>query len=169
MDPFSPESSDATVTVVVMPITMPSTVKPERSLWLQTASSAIPSVCLGLILMAVSFRPQRLNRIKAGCAPGRIPTGNDSDDARNQDRENDVGRRYAQRRAGEDLKELGNRRADNEAEDTSRDREEDGLRQELQHDVAFACAEALANADLTGTLRDADQHDVHHHDAADDE
>ncbi len=33
----------------------------------------------------------------------------------------------------------------------------------------LACAEAFADADLAGAFGDADQHDVHDHDAADDQ
>jgi hypothetical protein len=45
-------------------------------------------------------------------------------------------------------------------------RQHDGLDEDLQHDIAVARAERLAHADFARTLGDADQHDVHDHDAA---
>src|SRR5208283_4328016 len=45
-------------------------------------------------------------------------------------------------------------------------RQGDGLNQELQQDVAAARAHGLADADLSGSFRHRNQHDVHDHDAA---
>src|SRR5439155_11715167 len=45
----------------------------------------------------------------------------------------------------------------------------DSLDQELQKDVAAFCADGFADADFPRTLRDADEHDVHHADAADEQ
>ena len=45
----------------------------------------------------------------------------------------------------------------------------DGFEEELQEDVSAAGADGHADADLAGPLGDADEHDVHDADAADEE
>ena len=55
--------------------------------------------------------------------------------------------------------------ADQPAERTERD----GFDEKLQQDVATVRADGHADADLAGALGDADEHDVHDADAADDE
>ena len=45
--------------------------------------------------------------------------------------------------------------------------DQEGLRQELQPNVALAGAQSAAQADLADTLIDGNQHDVHHTHAAD--
>ena len=47
--------------------------------------------------------------------------------------------------------------------------EDEGLHQELQHDVAAAGAERAADADLTGALADGGEHDIHDANTADDQ
>ena len=53
--------------------------------------------------------------------------------------------------------------------DSADETEHDRLDQELHEDVALARADRHADADLARPLGDADEHDVHHADAADEE
>src|SRR5215469_16192042 len=75
-----PVSSDATVTTVVMPMTIPSTVRSERNLWLQTACTAICMFSVGLIFMSVG--PERYYGVQFRGARRGIPSRNDADYAR---------------------------------------------------------------------------------------
>src|SRR5215469_5271315 len=54
----TPVSRDATVTTVVTPITIPSTVRKERNLWFHTVETAIWIFCEAEIFIRL-FRPQR--------------------------------------------------------------------------------------------------------------
>jgi hypothetical protein len=59
--------------------------------------------------------------------------------------------------------------ADGDAREAADQRDEHRLGQELGEDVAAARADRLADADLAGPLGDADEHDVHHADPADEQ
>src|ERR1035437_10208702 len=56
-----------------------------------------------------------------------------------------------------------------DAENPADDRQQNGLGEELGEDVAASRTDRLADADLAGSLGDADKHDVHHADAADEQ
>src|SRR5262245_30856151 len=56
---------------------------------------------------------------------------------------------------------------ENHAQDSAEGSQRHGFEQELADDVAFAGADGFTDADLAGALGDADEHDVHHADAAD--
>src|SRR5215469_16727773 len=83
-----PVSSDATVTTVVMPMTIPNTVSSERNLWFHTACTAICIFSEGLIFMSVG--PQRYYGVQSRGARRGIPSRNDADHARYGDREDYV-------------------------------------------------------------------------------
>lgn len=55
------------------------------------------------------------------------------------------------------------------SDDASGDAEEDGFNEELVQDVHAAGADAHSETDLTGSLGDADVHDVHYSDTSDNE
>ena len=61
----------------------------------------------------------------------------------------------------------GHEQAEEDAEETAQQADGDRFEQELGQDVSFESADGLADADLTGALGDADQHDVHDANAAD--
>ena len=76
---FNPPSSDDTVTTVVMPITIPKLVNPERSLWLEMASNAMPNVAFAFMLAARVHSARNAStgsscRLRAGYQPEMIPT-----------------------------------------------------------------------------------------------
>ena len=56
--------------------------------------------------------------------------------------------------------------ADNYSDKASGDADQDGFYQELAQDVDATCTDRHAQTDLTGTLCDADVHDIHDADAA---
>jgi hypothetical protein len=64
---------------------------------------------------------------------------------------------------------FGNRDAQDHAEYPTDQREENGLHQELEQDVAAPRPERLANADLSRPLGDGNEHDIHDHDPTDDQ
>jgi hypothetical protein len=55
------------------------------------------------------------------------------------------------------------------AEERTANADGDGFDQELKHNVYATGANRHAQADLAGTLRDRNQHDIHDADAADDQ
>ena len=59
--------------------------------------------------------------------------------------------------------------AEGDAEQAADEGEGDGFDEELAEDVAAFCANGFAEPDLAGSFGDADEHDVHDADAADDE
>ena len=64
--------------------------------------------------------------------------------------------------------ELGAADAREDAQQAAGGTERDGFDQELQEDVPAARADGHADADFARPLGDADEHDVHDADAADD-
>ena len=65
--------------------------------------------------------------------------------------------------------EFGRANARHHADDTAEQAESDGFDKELKQDVAGLRADGDADADLASALGDADKHDVHDADAADQE
>src|ERR1041385_1338726 len=137
-------------TIEVMPITMPSTVSPDRSLFVRTVASAM----LMTSRARVSLMPgpllttERFDRIQPGGAHGRIQTEEQADDGGDADADGD-GPRLDLRR---NRRQRGNRRRDRRSEQRARDpaerRQRDRFRQHLRHDVAPARAQRLPQADL---------------------
>jgi len=85
------------------------------------------------------------------------------------DGESDVKRRHSQGDA-ESLGESGGAdRSDGYAHSAAGEGHQHGFNEDLQHDVEAPGAEGFADADFAGALGDADEHDVHDDDAADDE
>ena len=59
--------------------------------------------------------------------------------------------------------------SDNRADQSADDAEHERFGQELQADIGRSGSDSLADADLTRPFGDADQHDIHDADAADDQ
>lgn len=59
--------------------------------------------------------------------------------------------------------------AENEAHEAANYAKNNRFEEELEKDVACACADCLADTDLAGALRNGDEHNVHDADTADDE
>src|SRR5579871_5782752 len=93
-----PVSSDATVTTVVIPMTMPRIVSSERKRCVQTWRIARFMFSVGLMYM-VLVRPQRHHGIEPRRPRCRIPAGSDSYNAGHANRQNDVPERDVQRQA----------------------------------------------------------------------
>src|SRR6185312_1604738 len=166
----SPVSSDATVTTVVIPMMMPRTVRPDRNLWDQTASIAMAMFSRGEIYMLFRsplLRSQSDDRVKLRRLRRRIPAADDSDRARDKDRQNHVSRRDPQRHPEGRGQDFGHYRAETHADSPTRERHDDRLDENLHHDVGAPRAQRLPDADLTSPLGHADQHDVHDDDATD--
>src|SRR5262245_56527145 len=114
------------------------------------------------------FVPKTLDWVEVG----GLLRGPDAEDESDKDRDGHPAHDGPERdRGGELGQEEQDHVADHEGEDHAQDTAEGsqrhGLEQELADDVAFAGADGLADADLAGAFGDADEHDVHHADAAD--
>ena len=59
--------------------------------------------------------------------------------------------------------------AKNEAHQATNNAENNGFKEELEHDMAGACADGFADADFACAFGDGYKHDIHDADAADDE
>src|SRR5678815_248525 len=80
-----PRMSDVMPTIDVMPMTTPSTVSPERSLFVRRVSSAMRRTSPSSPL----FTSERLNRVERRCARGRVRAEEQTDGGRNADAEDD--------------------------------------------------------------------------------
>src|SRR5262245_15055151 len=114
------------------------------------------------------FVPKTLDWVEVG----GLLRGPDAEDESDKDRDGHPAHDGPERdRGGELGQEEHDHVADHDGEDHSEDSPEGGQRhgfeQELADDVAFAGPDGLSDADLAGALGDADEHDVHHADAAD--
>src|SRR5712691_1723343 len=116
-----------------------------------------------------SLVPQRHHRIQARGPHGRIHAEYHTDARAQAERDDDRPGRDARGQRRHDVHELGERRAREHAEYPAQHGEGDRFREELVADVAASRAERLADADLPGALVHAHQHDVHDHDAPDDD
>ena len=70
---------------------------------------------------------------------------------------------------GNERNEEGGDIAEDEAHETADDAQNEGFKEELEHDVAGAGADGFADADFASAFRDGNEHDVHDADTTDDE
>src|ERR1043166_956492 len=167
--------SDVMPTIAVMPMTMPSTVRPERILFVRTVSNAMTMTSLKrstrnfMPSPASSFSSKRFDRIETRSARGGIQPEEQADERRDADAERDRPgfNRGGNRRGLRDCQR--DRRPEKSSDPAAEYRKNDRLGQQLRHDVAPLGAERFAKADLACPLGDDHQHDVHDDDAADDE
>src|SRR5690606_24336797 len=112
---------------------------------------------------------QCLDRVESGRSPCRPDAEKETDSDAERGREPDRLRRYEDLPAGESRHEPRGTRAEADAEQASEEAKRHGLDEELQKDAPPRRAERHADADLARALGDADEHDVHDADAADDQ
>src|SRR5580765_17617 len=110
--------------------------------------------------------PQGFNRIHVGGTEGGVEAEDDADHG--GDGEGDDGGPEADDgdHTGGVTDDKWNGDAQEDAEDAAGAGEQDGFHEELSDDIFTARAEGAANADFTGPLRHAGEHDVHDADAA---
>src|SRR5215469_9236037 len=84
-----PVSREATVTTVVIPITIPRIVSNERNRCAQTCRIARLMFSVGLMFIG-SLCSERHDGVEAGGARRRVPARGDPHDARNSDRKDHV-------------------------------------------------------------------------------
>src|SRR5947208_3764434 len=166
-----PRMSDVIPTIDVMPMTTPRTVSAERILLARSVSKDMTTISESRPVRTVFmlFAPQGFDRIQFRRAHRGIQTKEQSDERGNADAHRhgprlDRGRKRRQL-ADDHRKDETKAGAEHAAERRKRDR----LRQDLPDDVAAARAEGLSQPDLARALAHHHQHDVHDHDAADDE
>ncbi len=118
-------------------------------------------------LLAVELKA--CNRIFVSCLEGRVDTEEDAyaeadETSRTENLPGDMWCEWRNERdeEGEDVTE-------NEAHKTANYAKNDGFEEELEEDVACACADCLADTNLAGALRNGDEHDIHDADTTDDE
>src|SRR5918996_205152 len=181
IDSSSPRTSEVIPTMAVTPMTIPRIVRNERSLWATSVSMAMRAlsrICVSPWLSRSRVRSEvpesslmseGHDRIEPRGLGRGVDPEHDADQRRHPDPQRD---RPPLERVGE-RRDLGDQDRDPEPERHSgqpaEGGEDDGLGQELAHDVRSARPDRLADADLARALGDGDEHDVHHHDPPDDE
>src|SRR5687767_12908697 len=181
MDSSRPRTSEVIPTMAVTPITIPSMVRNERSLWATSVSMAMRALSRTCVSPWLSRSRVRCEDPEAslmaegldGIEPRSLGRGVDPEDDADQGRHPDPERdRPPLERVGE-RRDPGDQDRDPEPERHSGQSTEGGqndrLGEKLAHDVRSACPDRLADADLARALGDRDEHDVHHHDSTDDE
>src|SRR5205085_9264232 len=113
---------------------------------------------------------QALNRVEAR----GLARGPDAEDQPDEDGDDKAGDDRPERyRGGQDGEEEGDYLADADGEDDADDAADEGqshrLVEELSNYVAPSRADGLSDTYLLRALRDGDEHDVHHADAADEQ
>src|SRR5438270_7545885 len=109
----------------------------------------------------------RLDGIQLRGLHSRINAEQKTDADRNPKRHADTGGRHhggPPRGLGDDLRQGKPKK---NTDQSSHDRNEDGLCQELTNDVGLACADRATNSDLARAFQHRREHDVHDSDAAD--
>ena len=115
------------------------------------------------------FIAQRFDRIELRGLVGGIEPEERADAGRREEGQQDGCRDDDRAHVAQLAEQKGAANADCDADQAADDAEQQGLGQELHADVVRRGANRLADADLARPLGDADQHDVHDADAADDQ
>src|SRR5579875_978013 len=115
------------------------------------------------------FEAQRLDRVEACGAPGRVVAEEDTDERREKDGQHDRRGIDDHRPTADRGRGDGQHRAGQDPDQAAGSRQDDGLDEKLPQDHGAACADRHADPDLPGALGDRDEHDVHDPDPADDE
>src|SRR5580658_4480226 len=141
-----PVSSDATVTTVVIPITMPRMVRPERNRCVQTADMAMVkfslgemfTFCLRYSALSASLCPQSYDRIELRRFRCRIPSADDTDGTGNEHGQKHVNGRDPQGHAESRRQYSRQPGPDADPDGTAREGHQDRLDQDLHHNVGAA-------------------------------
>src|SRR5437660_1084326 len=169
MREFKPRTTEEMAITVITPMTIPSTVSAERSLFLAIVSIAMLIVSRWSLLSILELGPQRHDGVQHSRLPGWIHTEENPYACRDEQRcrnrpKGDRGRHTNQkghRLRNEDTAYCSNQSADQ--------RHRPRLNKELAEHIASLGAEGLADADLARPLRHRNKHDVHDYDAAHDQ
>src|SRR5438128_6837175 len=182
-----PSSSAIMATTVKTPITMPRSVRKERSLCPESVASARRRSSVRACTPR-ERRSRHAGRNAAGVAPGRtasliaqrldrVQEGRgerrpDPEDGAQQDRPQAAPDHHlgidARRERREHVDELARARPQRHAHEAAHHRHHDGLAEELQQDGRPPRPERAAHADLAGALLHRDEQDVHDADPAHD-
>ena len=120
-------------------------------------------------LLIFSLLSEGFDRIELCGLRGWVDAEDDSCQAGDAEGEDDGPRSDDRFHFGEMRDNIWNNDAKDDADDSSSNREDDGLDKELGDDVFSLRAESAADADLAGALSDGGEHDVHNADSSDEE
>src|SRR5260221_11338114 len=109
------------------------------------------------------------DRVEAGGLPGGIDGEADADHGAENERGDDPEKGELCGHVRAIFHQHRKERTERDAENAADGAESDSLNEELQKDVAAFCADGFADADFPRTFRNADEHDIHHADAADEQ
>src|ERR1035441_5075506 len=107
-----------------------------------------------------------LDGIQFGGLDCRINSKQQSDKYRNSERDAYGRPCYHRRPAGSRRDDLRQREPEPDTDQSAGDRNYDGFRKELTHNIGLPCTDSAANTDFPGALQNRGQHDVHDADAA---
>src|SRR5664279_3692108 len=123
-----------------------------------------PLSFVGVLFVSESYDGIETGRLACG------PDSEDNPDHETEDDRDDHGQRVEEETpAGIGPYREGSDEAESDADDAAGQREDQGLDEELGHDVSTSGADGLADADLTRPLANRDEHDVHDPDPADEQ
>src|SRR5436190_990286 len=112
---------------------------------------------------------QRFDWIESGCLAGGIKPEKHPDEGAEHERDQDRIRRDKSGPLGQQGEESCRTGAGGDADQAAQSAEHNGFDEELAQDIAPMRADGEANADFASPLGDADEHDVHDANPADDE
>src|SRR5579859_7871308 len=115
----------------------------------------------------LGLKSQRFNWIQFGSLIRRIYSKKDSYSCRYPHSHNDPANRKVHGKWSQTFHGKGDYRCKNHAQHSAHGGHDSGFDQELQQDIAARGAQRLAHADLSCSLGDAGQHNVHDHNAPD--
>src|SRR3989441_5147010 len=161
-------------TTAVIPMTMPSTVSPERSLFARSVSSAMTTTSLRSpyrikgpsCFFTHSFPTECFDWIEPRGARRRIRAEEQTDTCCDPDAERHRPQLEPGRQRRDAADQLRDEEPERDSDDAAEGRERDRLGEHLRHDVGPAGAERLSQTDFARPLAHDHQHDVHDHDAA---
>src|SRR6266540_1367298 len=169
---LKPVTIETIAMTVATPTTMPRTVRPARSLWARTASSAkrtfSPKPRRRWVMRPdISFVPQRLDRRQLPGLRRRDQARGEAGQRRHANADQDEGELDLSR---EDLSHHeGDQRAERHPDHAPDRGEQRCFQQKLPSDVAATGSQSPPDSDLLGPLDNRDEHDVRDHDRADDQ
>src|SRR5207244_1195101 len=155
--------SDVMATIDVMPITTPSTVKPERLLLVRTVSNAITTTSPMSPARILLLTAKGLNRIESRGAARGVHSKKQPDQRGNADSDCDRPHLDGCRNRREFRDDDGDDRAEKCADDPAEHREHHRLGEHLHHDVAATRAQSFAQAYLAHALAHHHKHSVPDH------
>src|SRR3990172_6233886 len=165
--PFStasaaPPMTDTMTTSAVVPSTMPTSVRAERSLWARISASEVRTASVMYTLLV----PQGFDGIEARGADGGVEAEEDPHRHREEEADQHVQRGHHHRLLDEGAHGGGGADAEAEAQKAAHDRHHDALHHELGQDVETGRPQRLARSHLTDPLVEGGEEDVHDHDPA---